>query len=90
MGLAPEAGDLDSDANSSSTGGKGEAKEGSKDGILGYTNISGREGGGWQARVMSEEPGKPALLLPGRERRRQNKPGPSHVYQLELAAARDT
>lgn len=46
MGLAPEAGDLDSDATSSCTGEKGEAKEGSRDGTVGYTNISGREGGG--------------------------------------------
>lgn len=45
MGPAPEAGDH-SDANSSCTGEKGGAKEGSQDGTLGSTNISGREGGG--------------------------------------------
>lgn len=45
-GPGPEAGDLDSDANSAYTGEKGKVKEGSKGGPLGYTNISGRERGG--------------------------------------------
>lgn len=87
MGLAPKAGDLDSEADSSYTGGsshlgkrKRESKGREQRWDLGiYPHFRQRRGGaGRQARMMSEVPGRAALPLPGRGGDRIQQ-GPSQV-----------